>query len=49
MSISDVSASGVSHTHSPAKKISGTGGPILDQMALVEPGKKNIFSDIVRS
>ena len=45
----DVSESGVLHTHSTAKKISGTGNPILDQMTLVKPGKKNIFDDIVRS
>ena len=39
-SIPDVSASGVLHTHSTAKKISGTGIPILDRMTLVNLGKK---------
>ena len=45
----DVSASGFLHTHSPTKKISGTGSTILEQMTLVNPGKKNSFADIVRS
>ena len=49
MSMPDVSASGVLHTHSPAGKISGTGSPILDQMTLVKSGKKKSFADIVRS
>ena len=42
-SIPDVSASGVLHTHSPAKKISGTGSPILDQITLAKPGKKIVL------
>ena len=48
-SMSDVSAYGVLHTHSPAKKISGTGSPILDRTILVKPGKKKSFADIIRS
>ena len=42
-SISDVSESGVLHTHSPAKNIAGTGSPILEQITLVKPGNKNQF------
>ena len=45
-SIPDVSASGVLHTHSPAKKIAGTGIPILDRMTWE---KENSFADIVSS
>ena len=48
MSMPNVSASGVLHTHSTAKKISGTGIPILERMTLVNPGKKKSFADIVR-
>ena len=48
-SIPDVSASGVLHTHSPAKNIAGTGSPILDRMMFVKPGKKKSFADIIRS
>ena len=44
----DVSASAVLHTHSPTKKIAVTGSPILDQMTLVNPGKKKSFANIVR-
>ena len=49
MSMPNVSASGVLHTHSTSKKIACTGSPILDQMTLVKMGKKNSFADIVRS
>ena len=48
-SIPDASASGVLHTCSPAKEISGTGRPILDWMTLDNGGKENSFTDIVRS
>ena len=48
-SMPDASSSEVLHTYSPAKEIAGTGTPILDWMALGKPGKKNSFSDIVKS
>ena len=47
--MTDVSESGVLHTHSPANKISGTGSTTLYRMALGNPGKKNSFADIVWS
>ena len=48
-SIPYVSESRILHTHITAKKISGTESPILNRMTLVNPGKKNIFADIIRS
>ena len=45
----DVSEYRVLHTHSPAKKIAETGGPILDWLTFVKPVKKNMFAYIVRS
>ena len=47
-SMPDVSASTVLHTHSPAKRIARIGSPILDQMTLVKPRKKDSFANILR-
>ena len=46
--ILDASSYEVLHTCSPSKEISGTGSPLLDQLALRMPGKKKSFADIVR-
>ena len=48
-SMPDASASEVLHTSIPDKEISGTGSPILDRVTIGNPGKKKIFSKIVRS